>query len=232
MPEPLYILMLIELQHVLDKEQLAVVGERLRNGPFVDGKRSAGEQAGRRKNNLELRDSKQKTDELNNVVMGALVRHPVYIHAGLPLKVAAPYYNRYLKGMSYGAHIDDPIMGDAPHRYRSDIAITLFLNSPQEYQGGELSIRTAFGTSEVKLNAGDGVMYPASLRHEVKPVTEGERLVAVTWVQSLIPEAEKRELLYQLYLAREKLLADFPDARSTHQVDQSYTGLVRMWSQV
>ena len=116
--------------------------------------------------------------------------------------------------------------------YRSDVAITLFLNSPEEYEGGELAIHTSFGPQLVKLAAGEGVMYPASSLHEVKEVTRGERCVAVTWMQSLVTQADRRELLYQLYLAREHLRKAAPDAESTHRVDQSYVNLVRMWTRL
>ncbi len=223
--------MLIVLPQVLNTEQLKVVSRRLTEGDFVDGKNSAGDQARRIKFNQELTDSAERLGSLNNLVMGCLVNHPVYLNAGLPRNVSTPYYCRYRTGMRYGSHIDDPVMGQGD-RYRADIAITLFLNGHEEYDGGELRISTSFGSREVKLPAGDAVMYPASSRHEVREVTSGERLVAVTWMQSLVLEAERRELLYQLYLAREKLLETSPEAESTHQVNQSYVNLVRMWSRL
>ena len=223
--------MLIELNNVLSAEQLLAVRQLLSEGSFVDGRASAGEQARREKNNLEFVANTEKTSAINNLVMGALVRHPVYLNAGLPVRVAAPFYSRYLAGMEYGSHIDDPIMGQSD-RYRSDIAITIFLNDPSEYRGGELEIETEFGPQQVKKAAGDGVMYPASSRHQVRAVTEGERLVAITWMQSMVPDSSKRSLLYQLYLAKEKLRQFYPDDEATRQVDQSYVNLVRMWSQI
>ncbi|MGI9316178.1 MAG: Fe2+-dependent dioxygenase [bacterium] len=225
------ILMLIGLTNVLSGEQLEVARQLLSEGSFVDGKLSAGEQAGRYKNNQEYCASEERTTAINNLVMGALIRHPVYLNAGLPRRVAAPYYCRYLPGMGYGSHIDDPIMGQGD-RYRSDIAITVFLNEPDEYQGGELEIETEFGPQQAKLSAGDAVMYPASSRHRVNEVTAGVRLVAVTWMQSLVSESEKRGLLYQLYLAKESLRKSDPESEVTQQVDQSYANLVRMWSRL
>ena len=133
--------------------------------------------------------------------------------------------------MEYGLHVDDPVMGQ-PDRYRSDIAITIFLNSPQDYEGGELSVYTNFGPRQIKLEAGDGVMYPASSLHQVKAVISGERLVAVTWMQSMVRQAERRELLYQLYLALQDLRTNSPQSASTHKIEQSYVNLVRMWSEV
>ena len=223
--------MLIELESVLSADQLMAARQLLSEGSFVDGRASAGERARRHKFNQEFVANTEKTSQINNLVMGALVRHPVYLNAGLPYRIAAPFYSRYLNGMKYGSHIDDPIMGEGD-RYRSDVAITIFLNSPDEYRGGELEIETEFGPQQVKMAAGNGVMYPASSRHQVKAVTEGERLVAITWMQSLVPESSKRHLLYQLYQARERLRQLDPDGEATHQVDQSYANLVRMWSRI
>ena len=108
----------------------------------------------------------------------------------------------------------------------------MFLNSPDDYDGGELVIHTAFGEQRIKRAAGDAVMYPSSSVHEVTEVTRGERLVAVTWVQSVIRDAARRELLYELYQARETLLREKPDAPETAQISNTYVNLVRMWSEV
>jgi PKHD-type hydroxylase len=132
--------------------------------------------------------------------------------------------------MAYGDHLDDPVMGADGVKYRSDIAVTIFLSEPQEYDGGELVIRSHAGDQEVKLPAGDAVLYPAGTIHHVNPVTRGERLVALTWVQSLIRDPGQRELLYGLNGAREKLLQRAPDAPETVQVNAAYLNLVRMWS--
>ena len=118
------------------------------------------------------------------------------------------------------------------YRYRSDVSITVFLSDPNSYQGGELSIQTNFGTNEVKLAAGSAVIYPSSSLHQVREVTEGKRIVAVTWAQSYVRPAEQRDILYELHLAREKLMATAPTADETAQVDHAYTNLVRMWSDV
>jgi len=224
--------MLLRLREVLKNDELMLVHEWLAHANFVDGRLSAGAAAKRVKNNEELDSRAAELERLNNLVMGKLARHPVYRGGALPLYVASPFYARYQPGMAYGNHLDDPIMGADGVRYRSDIAITIFLNAPEDYSGGELVIQTAFGSQPVKLPAGDGVLYQAGSIHQVNPVTRGERLVAVTWVQSLVRDPARRELLYGLNQAREKLLQSVPDAAETAQVNAAYMNLIRMWSDI
>ncbi|MHB1566802.1 MAG: Fe2+-dependent dioxygenase [Acidiferrobacter sp.] len=222
--------MLVQLAEVLNRDQLDRVRRTLTRAAFVDGKLSAGNAARRVKSNEEADRRSVQIGELDQIVMGRLVLHPVYRAAAFPLHAAAPYYARYTAGMAYGAHLDDPIMGANGVLYRADIAITIFLSEPTDYEGGELIIQTAFGTQAVKLAAGDAVLYPASSLHHVDAVTRGQRLVAVTWVQSLVRDPARRELLYELHQAREALLARAPDAPETARVNSAYINLVRMWS--
>jgi len=221
--------MLTRIPRVLERQQLDAVRKIIATGRFRDGSASAGMAARRVKNNEELALTSRQTSELNNIVMGSLVRHPVYRSAAIPLKVATPYYAHYTPGMSYGDHVDDPVMGQ-DGLYRSDVSVTIFLNEPDEYDGGELVILTPFGEQQVKLPAGDAIIYPSSSRHHVAEVTRGERLVAVSWIQSLVKSPEKRALLHELNQARETLLVEQPDGEATRQVNQSYINLVRMWS--
>ena len=225
--------MLIHLKNVLGPQELSKVQELLADAKYVNGKLSAGAMASQVKNNQELASGDPKIDALNNIVMGNLLRHKIYQRAALPLKIASPFYACYQQGMHYGEHIDDPVMGvsgEAGQRYRSDLALTVFLNQPNEYQGGELSIQTEYGVQLIKYAAGDAVMYPATTRHQVTEVTSGERLVAVTWIQSMIKDTEQRALLYQLSCAREKLLRKQSGEEHTKQVDLVYVNLVRKWS--
>ncbi|MEO8753161.1 MAG: Fe2+-dependent dioxygenase [Casimicrobiaceae bacterium] len=224
--------MLLHLAEVLKSDELMLVREWLTHARFVDGRLSAGAAAKRVKSNEELDGAAPALDRLNALVMAGLARNPVYRSGALPLHIAAPYYARYRPGMTYGEHLDDPIMGAGGVRYRSDVAITLFLNPPQAYDGGELVIQTAFGSQSVKLPAGDAVLYPAGCLHRVAPVTQGERLVAITWVQSLVRDPARRELLFGLHAAREKLLQTAPDATETAQVSAAYLNLIRMWSDI
>ena len=224
--------MLTHIKGILDQDQLAAAHKLIAAGKYSDGSSSAGMAARRVKHNEELALTQAHMSDLNNLVMNSLVNHPVYRSAALPLRIAAPYYAHYTKGMSYGEHVDDPIMGQGSELYRSDISITIFLNSPADYDGGELVIQTSFGEQQVKLPAGDAVLYPSSSTHRVAEVSRGERLVAVSWVQSLVQEPERRALLHDMNQARETLLRDKPNAEETRQVNQSYVNLVRMWSDI
>jgi PKHD-type hydroxylase len=223
--------MLIHIPKVLTGDQLAEINRIMDTARFVDGRLSAGKAARRVKNNVEMAESPDLMNTLNNLVMGAVVRNPIYQAAALPLKAATPFYAKYGPGQTYGDHVDDPIMG-APQRYRTDISMTVFLNEPDDYEGGELVIHTAFGQQRTKLPAGDAIMYPSGSLHHVAEVTQGERRVAVTWIQSMIRSPEQRELLYNLHQARETLLRDQPEAEETRKVDVTYINLVRMWAEL
>ena len=222
--------MLIKIPDLLNPVQLEAVCSVLRQGNFVDGRLSAGKNASVKKNNQELAPDEDSFDALNNVVMTELVQNPVYLRTAMPAKICTPIYARYEPGMEYGGHIDDPIMGPPGSTYRSDISITIFLNRPEEYEGGELCIETSDGNTDIKLPAGYAILYPSNSYHSVKKITAGERLVAITWVQSYIRRADQRELLMQLDQARESL-ADAPN-RSVHdQIDLCHANLFRMWAE-
>lgn len=223
--------MLLEIPRVLDTERLADVQRLLANGRFVDGRQSAGMTAGQVKNNRELEPEAPEVKQLNRIVLGSLYRHPTFRSAALPYRLSGAFFARYSEGMAYGDHVDDPVMGER-ERYRSDVAITVFLSDPADYDGGELVIRTAFGDQAVKLAAGDAVIYPASSLHRVAEVKRGERLVAVAWSQSLVRDAAKRELLYELDTVREALRRAMPEALVTAKVDHCYVNLVRLWAEV
>ena len=224
--------MLLRIPSVLDRSELDVVRRMLAGAPFVDGKLSAGQVAKRVKHNQEMDRRAREIEQLNNLVMGKLVQHPDYRSGALPLRVAAPYYARYTPGMQYGDHVDDPIMGADGTLYRSDVSITVFINDPADYEGGELAINTPFGEQLVKLPAGDAVMYPSSSLHRVAEVTRGERLVAVTWLQSLVRDPARRELLHELNTVRERLLATQADSEDAQLINKTYVNLIRMWGDV
>ena len=222
--------MLVIIPDLLKFTEIEAIQSVLSQCNYVDGKLSAGNDARKYKRNEEAAPAAEQFEALNNVVMSRLVQHPLYLNSVLPIKISLPIYARYSSGMAYGSHIDDPVMGGSS-KYRSDVSITVFLNNPDEYEGGELTIETDYGSQNFKQNAGSAIIYPSSSRHEIKQVTRGERLVAIAWVQSMVRSAEQRQVLYQLHQAREQLSSE-PSTRLYQQVNDSYANLVRMWAEI
>ncbi len=223
--------MLLEIPGILNQAQLDKVHQVLEKAEFQDGRLTAGWYAARVKRNLEMKQDPQHMQTLVRIVMSALGHHNTFKSAALPFRIADPIFARYQPDMTYGDHVDDPIMGSG-QRFRTDVSMTIFLHPPETYDGGELVVRTSFGKRKVKLNAGDAVIYPSSSLHHVAPVTRGERLVCLAWIQSYVKDAHQRELLYELNLAREKLMKEQADSEITGYVDKSYANLVRMWSEL
>jgi len=221
--------MLATIEHLISAKNLTEIRRLLDRASFVDGKLSAGSVARRVKNNREMDPRSADFNALNEMVMGNLVRHPKYKAVAWPKRVAAPFYARYEPGMEYGEHVDDPVMGQGQDLYRTDVSTTVFLSEPEEYEGGELVIIDTYGEQRIKLAAGSAVVYPSHSRHFVAPVTEGVRLVAVTWAQSTVRDPSKREMLYELNLAREQLFRELPDAEATRKVAATFNNLVRRW---
>ena len=224
--------MLLTISGLLNEAQLVKIHEILKDARFVDGKLTAGFAAARVKHNEEMEPDPERMKLLVRIILASLGHDETFRFGALPHRVADPIFARYRPGMTYGDHVDDPIMGTTGPRFRTDVSMTLFLNPPDSYEGGELVARTSFGEQRVKLPAGDAVIYPSSSLHRVAPVTRGERLVALTWIQSYVRDAARRELLYELGSARERLLKEAPGAETTGYVDRSYANLLRMWAEV
>lgn len=225
-------IMLITIDDFLNDAQLNKIHQVLEGADFVDGKLSAGMAAKKVKNNEEMALDQNRMEILYRILMSTLGANATFTSFALPNKVADFIFARYQSGMQYGDHVDDPIMGGGGVRFRSDVSMTIFLNSSDSYDGGELVIRTPFGDKEVKLDAGGAVIYPSASVHHVNEVTRGQRIVALTWVQSLVRDAAKRELLFEMDQAREHLLRTETTAEHTKRVDRSYANLLRMWADV
>lgn len=224
--------MLTTISNLLNADELVSVREFIRKARWVPGSLSAGVHASSIKSNEEMEQSCESWAAINKIVASRLYAHPEFQSSVLPHKMSAAFVSRCSEGMRYGTHIDDPVMGAANGRYRSDVAISIFLNDPKDYTGGELTVHSNFGPVSMKGAAGSAIVYPASSRHEVTEVTTGERIVCVLWAQSLVRDPAQREILADLDTARQALRLSTPTAKVTETVDHAYMNLVRMWSEV
>lgn len=223
--------MIICMANILTSEELGLIIDRLKNAEFVDGKLTAGWHAQQVKNNAQLKNDAAPTQELRNLVNQALKRNSLFQIAARPKAIRPIMFSRYQGGMYYGTHIDNAIMGDE-ELMRSDLSLTLFLSDPATYTGGELVIESTQGEQAFKLDAGSMVVYPTTTLHRVEPVTEGERLAAVTWVQSLVRDAHNREILFDLDTVRDTLFQKSGKTGEFDLLSKSIANLLRKWADV
>jgi PKHD-type hydroxylase len=224
--------MLLHIPRVLTAEQVAHCQETLVVGEWVDGKITAGGIAAKAKNNMQVSAKDPVAQQLSDMVVRALGGNALFLSAAMPLEVSPPLFNRYQDGQSYGVHFDAaviPVPG-ARHRLRTDLAATLFLSAPDAYDGGELTLEGVHGGQQIKLPAGDMVLYPASSLHSVRPVTRGVRLASVFWVQSLVRGDDDRQILLDLDIAVQRIRNDDPDDPSVLPLTGIYQNLLRRWS--
>ena len=228
--------MLLHVPQVLDAQELARVRQALETADWTDGRETVGAQGAQVKRNHQLADASPLKAELGRVVLVALERNPLYFAAALPLRVLPPRFNRYTGGGEYGFHVDGAVMisGSGPERLqvRSDVSCTLFLCEPDEYDGGELVISDTYGEHEVKLPAGDMILYPSSSLHRVLPVTRGARLASFFWVQSMVRDDGRRRLLLEMDTAIESLRQSQADPSAVLQLTGVYHNLLRQWAEV
>jgi PKHD-type hydroxylase len=145
----------------------------------------------------------------------------------LPRRFAPPLFARYVPGMQFGTHMDNPLMG--PDHMRADVSVTIFLSNPEDYDGGELVMETSGGETAYKLPAGSAVTYPTTMLHRVEPVTRGTREVAVTWAQSLVRSADQREILFDLERTARTIFERDGKSPEFDLINKSAANLKRMW---
>jgi PKHD-type hydroxylase len=224
--------MLLHIEKVLEAAAVARMRARLDAAEWTDGRETVGPQGALAKRNQQLPDASPLRMELGREVLAACAHHPGFHAATLPVKILPPRFNRYANGGSYGAHVDGSVMalGDGS-QLRSDIACTLFLAGPDDYEGGELVVEDTYGEHEVKLPAGDAIVYPASSLHRVEPVTRGARVAAFFWIQSLVRDEARRRLLFEMDTSIQRLTASGADATAVKQLTGVYHNLLRQWSE-
>ena len=222
----------LHIPGVLDAAQVSQCRQALDAAEWIDGRDTAGYLSSRVKNNVQLSETNPVARKLGSMILDVLDANPLFISAALPLKVVPPLFNRYAGGQAYGGHIDGavrPVAG-TPHRVRTDLSATLFLSQPEDYDGGELVIEDGLGNRQIKLAAGDMVLYPGTSVHHVRPVTRGVRLAAFFWIQSMVREDSKRDILFEIDTALQRLGRDTPGHPSLVSLAGCYHNLLRLWT--
>lgn len=229
--------MLLHIPAVLTRTQLDEMRSLLATADWIDGRATVGAQGAQVKRNEQLADHSPLRKRLGDMVLAALASNALFHAATLPAKILPPRFNRYQGGGEYGFHVDGAVMGlaggegPATSQLRSDVSCTLFLAEPDEYDGGELIISDTYGEHDVKLPAGDLVVYPSSSLHRVAPVTRGARLASFFWVQSLVRDAEQRRLLLELDASIQSLTAANADRDDVLRLTNVYHNLLRRWAE-
>jgi PKHD-type hydroxylase len=219
----------IVIEGALSPDVLSRVRGVIAGGPFVAGRQTAVGGAARIKNNLQLASDSPAAATAAEILVGALQGNGAFQSATWPDAVMTPLFVRYEPGMTYGNHIDGALMGEPPMMLRCDIAVTICLSDAATYEGGELVIDAAGVARAWKGKAGDVIVYPADTLHRVAPVTRGVRDVAVFWIQSLVRDAGRRRILYDLKSALDVLDRSPEPPPHVEALRRSYFNLIRMW---
>ena len=221
------------VEAVLNTEELAWIRALIQRSRFAEGVKSAAGAAREVKLNQQLECSREDHQKLVQLVFDALRRSAPFARIALPLEISVPMINRYAVGMTYGAHYDKPFMPtpDGP-RLRGDLSATLFLTNPADYDGGELCFSRVGESGPVRLKAGDLFLYPANTLHRVTPVTRGERLAIVFWVQSMVRDHEKRCMIAELDGVVGRLAEKMPGSEEVRDLAGMVGNLTRMWAEL
>ncbi|KAF3888486.1 MULTISPECIES: Fe2+-dependent dioxygenase [Nostocales] len=222
--------MILCIDNVLTSDELDFLVSKLKNAEFIDGKNTAGWHAKLVKNNMQLPNN-DLTQEMRGIVTQALKRNPLFQATVRPKIIQPIIFSCYEPGMYYGSHTDNALMGDGTFT-RSDVSFTLFLSPASSYGGGELVIDTSLGEQTFKLDAGSMIVYPSSTLHRVETVTDGIRLAAISWVQSLIRDSAEREILFDLETVRQVIFQKYGKTPEFDLISKTHANLLRKWVDV
>jgi PKHD-type hydroxylase len=229
--------MLICIPEVLSKKEVADFRGLMDATEWEDGRSTAGAQSALVKRNEQLPPNGELARQLGHRIVSALTSNPRFVSAAVPLQIFPPLFNRYnaANGHHFGIHVDNAVRGDhlTGLRIRTDLSVTLFLSEPDEYDGGDLVIEDNYGSHEVKLGAGDAVLYPSTSLHMVTPVTRGARVASFFWLQSMIRDGHARSMIYDLDTAIQALVERLGrDDPETVKLTGIYHNLIRYWAEV
>lgn len=225
--------MLIAIPELLSPEEVAEIRRVIDAADWVDGNVTSGAQSALAKRNEQLPEGGEAHRRAGAILLDALGRSPLFVAAALPLKVFPPLFNRYGGGQRFGTHVDNAvrIQRGTDFRIRSDLSMTVFLEDPGAYDGGELLIEGQFGEQAAKLPAGHAILYPSSSLHRVEPVTRGTRVASFFWLQSMVRDDGARRILFEMDQAVQRLAATLGnDDRSVIELTGVYHNLLRRWA--
>ena len=222
--------MLVEIPDLLERPEVKELRAIAAASEFVPGARTAGFRAKLVKHNSQMHKTPDQARRIEQIIAGAMKRNATFQRVAIPKRILPAMISRYEIGQNYGRHVDDALMAK-PGAVRTDLAATIFLTDPTEYDGGELEVESGYGPTTVKLPAGAAVIYPATTIHRVVPLTRGQRLAAVTWIESHVRDPAKREILHDLDLVRRRLAKTDSDADETDLAFKTYANLLRMWAE-
>lgn len=217
------------IQGLLSKDEVRAITTGLFSAQFMDGGMSGGLLGVQLKNNTQVPPNSPQYRELSELVLGAMRKNEKFNTKAIPRRILSPIFNSYTKDQEYKKHVDAAIMGPYPGM-RTDLSITIFLNDPSAYKGGELVLETAFGEQKYKLAPGDALLYPTHYVHYVNKITKGRRLAAVTWIESMVPDPPKREILADLGDVAEILVNNKSDLEIITKLEKGRLNLFRMWT--
>ena len=217
--------MALVISEVLSLPEIEALREEIAQMPFGDGAATAGRHAREVKANDQAAPS-PALDAVRSKITASLRQNPLFVSAARPQHITPLILSRYRTGQTYGNHVDDAIM----RGLRTDLSFTLFLSDPDGYDGGALVIEDQLEAREIKLNPGELILYPSTSLHRVAPVTRGERLAAVGWVQSWIRSAEQREILFDLDRTIDTLFATTGKTDVFDTLTKTRSNLLRLWA--
>ncbi|MAY70517.1 Fe2+-dependent dioxygenase [Halomonas litopenaei] len=224
--------MILCIDKVLSGDQIQRIRQALDASDFRDGRETAGWHARTVKRNQQASSQDPAIAALRDEVMQTLSAHTLFQIAARPRRMKPVMFSRYQQGMTYGNHVDDAVMPTPQGPMRTDLSFTLFLGDPDSYEGGELVTETTQGEQRFKLPAGSMILYPSSTLHRVDPVTQGERLAAVGWLQSQVRQPEQREVLFDLDTTRRQIFERDGKTAEFDAISKSLANLLRMWAEV
>jgi PKHD-type hydroxylase len=223
--------MILVIDALGDPDHLAAIAERVALLEWRDGRGTAGAVAREVKRNEQAAMDSAPGRALQDELTRLIGEHPVVRAAAQPRRLSPLIVSRTGVEGHYGSHVDNALMGKGAARLRTDLSFTLFLSPPADYDGGELVIHAAGMTQEVKGEAGHLVLYPSGSIHEVRPVTRGTRIVCIGWIESLVPDAAQREMLFDLENLRASLRRQLPgQSAELLTLDKTIANLLRMWA--